>query len=184
MNTSFVASILPRFAIILLVLTFAGSASAQTHPQHASNGGLVLRAPITLVLAPGEPQPVREAANDLASDMQKVLGTKPTIADQAPTGSMAIEIGSTEHLPEGMRPADVSASESFSIAVKQHTVVLAGAERCCTIYAIYQFSQNYHGVDPLYYWTDHEPARRSSITRREDLAKVFPLPFFRFRGFF
>ncbi|HKO12402.1 MAG TPA: glycosyl hydrolase 115 family protein [Acidobacteriaceae bacterium] len=184
MKTSFVASILPRFAIILLALNFAGSASAQTHPQHATNTGLVLRAPITLVLAPGEPQPVREAANDLASDMQKVFGTKPTIAGQPAASGTAIEIGAAGHLPEAMRPADVSAPESFSIAVKDHTVVLAGADMRGTIYAIYQFSQDYLGVDPLYYWTDHEPARRASIPLPAGLAKAFPPPVFRYRGFF
>jgi hypothetical protein len=32
-----------------------------------------------------------------------------------------------------------------------------------TIFAIYQFSQQYLGVDPMYYWTDHEPAKHVSM---------------------
>ena len=53
-----------------------------------------------------------------------------------------------------------------------------------TIYAIYEFSQRYLGVDPMYLWTDKMPARRVSITLPADFAHVFPKPVFHYRGFF
>ncbi|MGC2582630.1 MAG: glycosyl hydrolase 115 family protein, partial [Acidobacteriaceae bacterium] len=53
-----------------------------------------------------------------------------------------------------------------------------------TIYAIYEFSQEFLGVDPLYYWTDHEPVRRARVVLPDGLEKVFPAPVFRYRGFF
>ena len=181
MKSRFAPNLLMR-CLVLLAFSGAVAPAAQTPPQHTTNG-LVLRAPITLVLAPGEPQPVREAANDLASDFQKVLGAKPAIAEHAASGT-SIEIGAAEHLPEAMRPANLSAPESFSIVAKDHTVVLAGADMRGTIFAIYQFSQDFLGVDPLYYWTDHQPARRTSIALPAALDKSYPAPVFQYRGFF
>jgi len=61
---------------------------------------------------------------------------------------------------------------------------LAGADLRGTIYAIYQFSEEYLGVDPLYYWTDHEPPRRARIELRASLNKQSPAPVFKYRGFF
>ena len=64
-------------------------------------------------------------------------------------------------------------------------MVLSGADMRGTIYAIYQFSEEYLGVDPLYYWTDHEPIKRARIVIpvifREDLSRR---PVFKYRGFF
>jgi len=185
MKTSFAAArIISCLAAVLLLAGIALSTSAQTQPQRAT-AGLVLRPPVTLVLAPGEPQPVREAANDLASDFQKVFGTKPAIADRA-AGGISITIGEAERLPEAMRPSGLSAAESFSIAAHpaDHAIVLAGADMRGTIYAIYQFSQEFLGVDPLYYWTDREPARRASIALPGGLDKSYPAPVYKYRGFF
>jgi hypothetical protein len=53
-----------------------------------------------------------------------------------------------------------------------------------TIYAIYQFSEQYLGIDPLYYWTDHDPARRTSLTLPASLQQTFAAPVFKYRGFF
>jgi glycosyl hydrolase family 115 (putative glucuronidase) len=90
-----------------------------------------------------------------------------------------------------MRPAGVTAPESFSISVakaswsdKTRVVVLTGPDLRGTMYAIYQFSQDYLGVDPMYYWTDSQPARRASIEIPENLAHNFPAPLFKYRGFF
>ena len=184
MKSSAIIRLMSRsLALIFMAAGCSAGAAAQTHA--APSGGLVLRAPATLVLAPGEPQPVREAANDLASDFQKVLGTKPAIADHAARG-ISIEIGAADHLPEAMRPSGLSAPESFSIAAhpSDHSVVLAGADMRGTIYAIYQFSQEFLGIDPLCYWTDQQPARRASIVLPAGLDKSYPAPVYKYRGFF
>ncbi len=74
------------------------------------------------------------------------------------------------------REAEDSAkpAESFSITVAtddpgKKIVRLEGADMRGTIYAIYEFSQEFLGVDPMYYWTDNEPARRSSVVLPAEL---------------
>ena len=62
--------------------------------------------------------------------------------------------------------------------------MLSGADMRGTIFAIYEFSQQYLGVDPLYYWTDHEPLRRASVTIPAAINEKFPAPVFKYRGFF
>ncbi|MBX6361238.1 MAG: glycosyl hydrolase 115 family protein [Acidobacterium ailaaui] len=144
-------------------------------------------------VSPDAPVPVRRAAEDLASDLEKVLGDKPAILQsEEDAARAAIIIGEAASLPAGIKPAGLTAAESFSLSVvrarmggKPHSVVrLAGADMRGTIYAIYEFSQEYLGVDPLYYWTDRQPARRDSVAVPANLNKVFPAPVFRYRGFF
>lgn len=59
------------------------------------------------------------------------------------------------------------------------TAVRARVRSLCTLY---QFSQDYLGVDPMYYWTDQQPAKRSRIVLPGSLARRFPPPLFQYRG--
>src|SRR5262249_4808272 len=59
-----------------------------------------------------------------------------------------------------------------------------GGDMRGTIYAIYQFSEDYLGVDPLYYWTDHAPASKPRVDLPDGLSKDFAAPGFKYRGFF
>jgi hypothetical protein len=139
---------------------------------------------VTIVVGADEPQPVRTAAQDLAHDCAKVFGVKPALADHAGSGT-TILIGEADKLPGDARPENITAAESFSIAAHgSSTVVLSGADMRGTIYAIYQFSQEFLGVDPMYYWTDHEPSRRARIEVPANFRKIFPPPVFKYRGFF
>jgi hypothetical protein len=140
---------------------------------------------VTLVVGADEPQPVKTATEDLASDCAKVFGIRPHVAAEASGSGPTILIGEADKLPDNLRPENVTGAESFSIAAHgANTVVLAGADMRGTIYAIYQFSQEFLGVDPLYYWTDHQPAKRARIEIPANLDKSFPSPVFKYRGFF
>ncbi|MGA8598912.1 MAG: glycosyl hydrolase 115 family protein, partial [Bryobacteraceae bacterium] len=61
-------------------------------------------------------------------------------------------------------------------------VVLTGSDVRGTIYAIYQFSQQFLGVDPLYWWTDHAPAHRSRVELLN--VNISSTPRFRYGGWF
>ena len=124
-----------------LLLIAAGPAAAQN--------GLTIDARTVIVESPNASGPVKKAADDLASDMAKVFGVRPRIV--ARSDGPAIEIAS----PIG------GAIESFAIAAHGNHVVLSGADMRGTIFAIYTFSQDYLGVDPMYYWNDHEPAKKA-----------------------
>jgi len=155
------------------------------HGQTTKTGrGVTLDARLTIVVGSNEPGPVRRAAEDLASDFGKVFGSKPKLEPQADGTGTTVLIGESQKLPETMRPENVTETESFSIAAKDKTLVLAGADMRGTIYAIYQFSQEFLGVDSMYYWTDHDPVRRTRVALPDGLSKTYPAPVFKYRGFF
>lgn len=193
-------SAVPMFAKLipagLLLGVCAASAWANTHPQTAqrtATARIAISSSATILLPTAEPAPVEEAAKDLQGDFAKVFGKKLNIVRSAANaGSVAIWIGEKSKLPESMRPQGLTEPESFSISVVDFeensrpgkAVLLAGADMRGTIYAIYEFSQEFLGVDPLYYWTDELPARRTEILLPATLNKQFPAPVFKYRGFF
>jgi hypothetical protein len=151
-----------------LALTALGLASSSA--QTGSN--LVLGKDVVIIERPDAPGPVKLAVEDLRNDFEKVLGTKPGVATQR--NGVAVEIAA----PTG------AAAESFSIVVRGNHVVLSGADMRGIMFAIYTFSQEWLGVDPMYYWTDRQPARRASIAVPANLNHVYPAPLFKYRGFF
>ncbi|MGB9031734.1 MAG: glycosyl hydrolase 115 family protein [Acidobacteriaceae bacterium] len=185
-NTIHRVFIKPTVAGIAAVLLLLSCSFAQSHNAMGAtpNTVLTLDARLTIVVGANEPGPVRLAANDLANDFEKVFGTKPKITDHAGNSGATVLIGEAAKLPDDRRPANLSDPESFSIAVSGRDLVLSGADMRGTIYAIYQFSQEYLGVDPMYYWTDHEPPRRARIELPATLNKSYPAPAFKYRGFF
>jgi hypothetical protein len=169
--------------VIVAVFSLSTAVFAQAVEKLASSSprGIVVDSRTAIVLSADAKGPVRLAAADLASDMSKVFGAKPRIvpAMDAAAGTAIVIHESTG----ASRPA-----ESFSIAVGadggKRVVRLEGTDMRGTIYAIYQFSQEFLGVDPMYYWTDNEPTRRSSVILTADLHKEYPAPVFKYRGWF
>ena len=137
-----------------------------------AEGGLTLNAKTVIVERADAPGPVKKAIDDLAGDMQKVFGVRPRIVAQS--DAAAIEVAA----PTG------GAAESFGIAARGNHLVLSGADMRGTLYAIYTVSQDWLGVDPLYYWTDKEPVKKAAIAIPAGLSKSWPAPLFKYRGFF
>lgn len=173
------------FVAVIFALVFCLSSEVLAQAAHSgasqSARGVVINGHTAIVLGADANGPVRIAAADLASDMSKVFGVKPKIVSSASdAGGTAIVV---HEATDATRPA-----ESFSIAAAEDggrkVVRLEGADMRGTIYAIYEFSQEFLGVDPMYYWTDNEPARRSSVVLAAGLHKEYPAPMFKYRGWF
>ena len=145
-------------------LFLAGPALAQS--------GITIDANTVIVEAANAPGPVKKAADDLA--LRYGESVRQTSPDRFQQQSAAIEVAA----PTG------GATESFSIAARGNHVVLSGADMRGTIFAIYSFSQDWLGVDPMYYWTDKQPAKKSSIAIPANLKRDYPSPLFKYRGFF
>ncbi len=154
---------------------------------------ITLNAKATILLGPSEPEPVKRAAADLATDFQNVTGKPLRIVNREnDAGAVTILIGQQENISGNLRSARLSAPESFSISAKtanwnqqpRQVVVLSGPDVRGTMFAVYEFSRKYLGIDPLYYWTDHDPAHRASIEVPDSLNTDFPPPIFRYRGLF
>jgi glycosyl hydrolase family 115 (putative glucuronidase) len=182
--------------IVVFALTTAcgGTAWAAQGRTRAANAPIVLDTTTTILIGADEPLPVMEAARDLASDFEKVLGQKPRLVQRPEeAGSTTVLIGYRSTLLRGLRSGPAGSPESFSLSVRQaawkgaprsRVVFLTGADMRGTIYAVYQFAEQYLGVDPLYYWTDHVPARRPTVEVPASLNEAFPAPVFKYRGFF
>jgi hypothetical protein len=173
----------------ILLAGFAALLAAFVSSAAAAQTRAVLDANTVLLVGPEEAEPVVQAAGDLASDMEKVFGKKPRIVrspqENAP---LTILIGWQSALVRQLRPAAASQAESFTISLARPAsgpvVVLTGADMRGAIFAVYQFAQDYLHVDPLYYWTDHAPPRRTRIELPPALDKSFPAPLFKYRGWF
>ena len=150
---------------------FRNDAEVQ-HRRAVRNDTVVLDSTVTIFVQADSPEPIEQAAEDLASDFEKVLGKKPTIVHrQEDAGTTTVLITERSKAPGSIRQASLRGPESFSISVSKNwnkknrtdAVLLTGADMRGTIYAIYEFAQRYLDIDPLYYWTDREPKLRDSI---------------------
>ena len=181
----------------LALLSLLGLPWANATSEPSAVGHLVVTSHVTLLESPAEPLPVRLAARDLQSDLARVFGARPRIVtSRKEAGPVTIMIGEEARIPRDMRPQgaaarETSQPESFSISVHPadwdpaaRAVVLTGPDIRGTIYAMYQFSQDYLGVDPMYYWTGKKPQRRDRIILPGSLQRLFPPPLFKYRGFF
>jgi hypothetical protein len=176
-----------------LVVTIGGRGGYTVSAVPAQNT-LRLDSSVTLVVSPTEAEPIRRAVDDLAGDFASVFGTRPRIVTRPEdAGPVAVMVGMQADLPAALRSPDLTAPESFAMsavplagrgAPTRRVVLLTGPDLRGTIYSVYQFSQDYLGVDPMYYWTDRVPARRTAVSVPGDLARRFPAPLFKYRGFF
>ena len=169
-----------------------GQANVQ-HQRAGRKNTIVLDSTVTILLQSNSPEPIERAAEDLATDFQKVLGRRPKIVHQEEdAGITTVLITEQSKAPANMRQAGLRDAESFSISIFRpnwkrkptDVVLLTGADMRGTIYAIYEFAQRYLDIDPLYYWTDREPRHRASVELPASLNENFPPPVFKYRGFF
>ena len=184
--------VLPRLQECTLTVVALGMATSAAITA-AQMPSVTIDRTVTIVESSQEPGPVRRATEDLRSDFTKVFGHAPRLAGRLEdAGATAILIAQDSNLPAGIDCARTTDTETFAFSIvrgplggkSRRVVCLAGTDMRGAIYAIYEFSQQYLGVDPMYYWTDHEPARRASIRIPDSLDEKFAAPVFRYRGFF
>ena len=170
---------------MLLLAGLTSAAVAQGRP-------VTINSSVTLVESAQANGAVQRATQDLRGDFMKVFGLEPRLVNSLEeAGPVAILIAERGQVPAGVSCATTADREAFAFSLaetsdakRQRVVCLTGADMRGTIFAIYQFSQQYLGVDPMYLWTDKQPEKRSSITLPASFTHTFPSPIFRYRGFF
>jgi len=176
-----------RFAVYFLALSVRllvyGGADARG--QQASPFTLVdSRQQATLVLAATEPECVRLAVNDLVSDVQKITGRRLRIVTVKPGQRYqnSVLVGSVGKplLPDAR---SLTGWEAYRIQSLGGNLVLAGSDERGTMFAVYDFIEKYLGVDPLYFWSDREPAKRAELSWPK-VSITQGTPTFRYRGWF
>ncbi len=178
-----------RLVALAVAAACVVTAGARISAQRGAVAGapLVLDGTSTILLGADEAPAVAAAVDDLAADMERVLGRKPRVVRRPEdAGTATIVVGYRSTVVAGLRPAAAGDPESFSISVKRtgwktgpsRAVLLTGADMRGTIYSVYEFSSTYLGVDPLYYWTDHVPARKDRVEIAATLSQAFRAPVF------
>ncbi len=168
-------------------------APASATPARAQEKPIAINSSVTIVETSQEPSPVNRATEDLRLDFARVFGQEPKlVTNLSEAGPVAFLIAQSQNVPAGASCATASGTEAFAFSItgagvgptRKRVVCLVGADMRGTIYAIYEFSQRILGVDPMYLWTDKQPAKRASIPLPADFTHTYPSPVFKYRGFF
>jgi hypothetical protein len=142
---------------------------------------------------------VRIAADDLASDVERVTGVRPAVRTET-TGlsGHAVLVGTLGRSPfidrlarEGKLDAESLRGkwESFIVATVKDPLpgvrvglVVAGSDRRGTAYGVYELSQA-AGVSPWYWWADVTPTHRGGLFVATGTRRMGP-PSVKYRGVF
>lgn len=174
-------------------LTVAAFASGM--PQSMATGGgysinYGLPPGVAIFVDPNESGPVFRAVGDLQRDLQKVLGVSSSIvsSESAIAGQPAIVVTCTGAATAGYRDPSLTSYESHLLTYQSNAsaprVVLQGADVRGTIYAIYEFSDRFLNVPPLWFWASWTPTPQSSITIPSTLNLRFASPAVTYRAWF
>jgi Glycosyl hydrolase family 115 len=179
-------------SVVVFAVLFLVACSVALAQKSKSAFPVVIDSSVTIVESQQEPGPVQRATADLLGDFSKVFGQAPKLVHQLQdAGSTVILITGNANVPPAVKCSVATDSETFAFSIvggrdkrKRTVVCLTGADMRGTIYAIYEFSQQYLGVDPMYLWTDKQPEKRSSVTLPPNFARSFPKPVFKYRVLF
>ena len=151
-----------------------------------------------IVLAEAEHPGVLRAAKDLQRDVTKITGFTPNIVHSLDEASdKCIVIGSADCAEGKALLASVGVPtddldgkwECFKYCVlndaglKQQVLAIAGSNVRGTIFGVYEFEHKHMGIDPFWFWADHEPLTRSEL-RYDDRINFGPTkePTWKYRG--
>ena len=128
----------------------------------------------TVTVAPGEPEYVFLAAKDLVSDVKSITGIDLELRRGKKARKGGVFIGTS---------TGDDRWEAYDVAVRDGILTMQGSDPRGTMFAVYDFIEQYLGVDPMAFWND---AACPSMDRLEweDVQIVQGPPDFKFRGWF
>jgi hypothetical protein len=136
-----------------------------------------------------ESEAVRLAAADLRSDIARITGKTPRIIDDTNCRQCVLVV-SAARSPEVLKRAAPATFaklrgkwEAYAVHAIPQGLLVAGSDDLGAAFGVYAFAERYLGVDPLYFWSGREPARREAL-RWEKVALEAGEPSFRYRGWF
>ena len=192
--------------IVLLFSTGAKMANALGETKYVSNspglGDFVLAAngqAAPLVVSEQDWPGVVRAVGDLSQDVGCVTGhDAPVVKDKAAAGDEVVLIGTIGRSPlidllvrrhkldvsgiEGQWEAAVTTVVEQPMKGVRRALVIAGADKRGTIYAIYDLSEQM-GVSPWYWWADVRVAHADALYVQPGRT-VQPTPAVKYRGIF
>jgi hypothetical protein len=184
--------------LILLAVTYVAPSGADRSSSRAAAASLAIKHSETFTLPPrvpilvdsSEAGPIFVAIQDLQRDLQTVLGAaSPVVNDpSAVAGRPAIVVTCTGPATAMYRDPAVTGTETHELkavgASAAPRIVLSGADTRGTIYAIYEFSNDYLGVPPLWYWSAWQPKALAKVRFPSSLEERFSSPDVPYRVWF
>ena len=180
-------------AVALLSLALSTEANAaDTFVSFEPAAGAWQLSDITIGLAEGEHSCVTIAAANLATDFEKVTGTKASIISPSsfllpPSSKIFIgTVGVNKQIDQWVKQGVLSdlkgKTEKYIIKTIGNQLVIAGSDKRGTVYGIYELSRQI-GVSPWYYWADVPVERHTSLYIKEG-EYTDGEPAVRYRGLF
>lgn len=139
---------------------------------------------------------IERAVEDLQNDIMKISGsTVPVVKKYLPLEEEGfIVIGSLEnerfkkYLDQVNIAVPILKGEWERYVIKtigenDENLLICGSDCRGTMWGIYQFCEEYLGIDPLYFWTDNEPEKKSELAFDQIEVVSGPVTF-KFRGWF
>lgn len=135
------------------------------------------------------------AVADLAGDIERICAVRPAHKRFLPRdedgfvliGNVQNPVFRAEAERHGLDMASLEGRwEAYRIQTfgeNDQNLLLCGSDERGAMWAVYEFTESFLGIDPVGFWTDHEPERRACLEfeaiNHEDAPKTF-----RYRGWF
>lgn len=158
----------------------------------SDTGHMMVNAKTTIYVNEREPLAIHKAVIDLAEDMKTVFGREiKIINDLNEAGPSCLVVTHNAQIkediqkPVGDERLQIQAIKDFTLKEQSvQAIILTGSDMRGTIYAIYEFSERFLGIDPLYWWTDQEIKHKESVAVPDDYLQVNASPTIKYRGLF
>ena len=128
----------------------------------------------TIVLPENEGSGVRLAAQDLVTDLGKVLDKKANVVTSSAqkTGKIVVQT----------RPS-AEPYERYLLKTEGGNLYITGNDEQATIFGIYHFAEHFLGIDPMYFWSDKAPQKLKKFDWKI-IDYESEKPMFKYRGWF
>ena len=147
-----------------------------------------------IVVQQNEEAYLLKSVNDLVSDVQKITGKKIEIVQSLKgvskpyllVGSVTNNAYCNQIKKNGFTKTDLLNGkwESYCVeSLDSNVLVIAGSDSRGAMFGIYDFIEQYLGVDPLYFWSGIEPEKRTELSW-ESVHIKSDGPTFKYRGWF
>ncbi len=134
---------------------------------------------------------IQEAIRDVERDWYRVFGYPPVIfknSTRKPWTGPVIVFGTVENTRRVAESRCPKGAEQHAVTLGQAgrnpAIVAVGDDTRGAIYALYTFSEQVLGVNPMYIFTDSRPKRRESVTFTKADEYISKKPTFENRGWF
>ena len=111
---------------------------------------------VSISVAEKEHSCVQIATQNLITDFEKVMGSKPSMSQEKATiliGTVGVNAQIDQWVKQGVLSNLKGKTEKYIIKTIDGQLVIAGSDKRGTVYGIYELSRQI-GVSPWYYWAD------------------------------